>query len=99
MSPFFIALALILAIHVALCGWVTQQLLASPFYEREQKTVQFVILWFIPVIGAVLVWMFLRPDRPNKPAESGLDDDDVEESVFSDKSETSSASAAGADGD
>jgi hypothetical protein len=94
MPPFFIALALIFAVHVALCGWVTQQLLTSPFYEREQKTV-----WFIPVIGAVLVWMFLKPDHPNKPAESGVDDDDVEESVFSDKSETSSASAAGADGD
>lgn len=35
-------------------------LLRSSFYDRPQKLIQCTIIWLLPVIGAVAIWIFLR---------------------------------------
>ena len=42
---------------------VTILLLRAPDYDRSQKAIQTLLVWLLPVIGAVLVWQFLRAER------------------------------------
>lgn len=93
MTLFFVVLASLVAFHIAVCGVVTYKLNASLFYEPHQKRLQLIILWCLPVIGAILVWMFLHPERPVDSAALEADEDEIEESVFSDKSSSHSSIA------
>jgi tellurite resistance protein TehA-like permease len=51
--------------------WVSVQLLRSTLYEPSQKRLQMLVVWLIPVIGAVIVQSMMRSDgkppyRPEK---------------------------------
>lgn len=93
MTPVFITTALAVTVHFVLCGYVTSKLRASAFYEPQQKRIQLLMLWCLPIIGIVLVWIFLRPERPTERAPLDADEDDIPESVFSDKSSSQTSIA------
>jgi hypothetical protein len=86
MTPGIIPIAFLVTVHIVLCGYVTSKLCASAFYEPQQKRIQLFILWFLPILGIVFVWIFLRPERPTEGASLDADEDEIPESVFSDKS-------------
>ena len=83
----------LLVIHLALNVHVTRLVLASGFYEPTQKRVQLGIVWLPPIVGLILVWVFLRPERPTSHAEQEVDDDDVLESGFAEKAARGSSSS------
>lgn len=40
--------------------WVSFSVIRSPFYSAGQKVTQCLIVWFIPLFGAVGIWVFLH---------------------------------------
>lgn len=72
--------------QIAFNVYVTRRVLASVFYETPQKRVQVLIVWGLPIVGIVLVWVFLQSERPRTSPSEESEDDDVVESVFSDNS-------------
>ena len=48
----------------AVQGLTAGDLLRSPLYDRNQKLWQILIIWFVPIIGAGLVFAFLNGHRP-----------------------------------
>ena len=98
MSPIeLVALALIGA-HIVFCTLVTRRLLASDFYEPVQKRIQIAIAWLIPVLGVVLVWLFLCHERPRQPVKEEAEDDDVQESIFADHGASANSATSAAAG-
>jgi hypothetical protein len=58
-------------------GWITREVVRSDFYERPQKALQIVMIWAMPVVGAVIAFAALRHQRdvPNDGAKEEIDDD------------------------
>ncbi len=42
---------------------ITYKSLKDEYYEKNQKTIQLFIIWIIPVIGALLVYLFLHKEK------------------------------------
>ena len=40
--------------------WVSVSVIRSPFYAAGQKLVQCLIVWLVPLLGAIGIWVFLR---------------------------------------
>lgn len=40
--------------------WVSVTVIRSPFYSAGQKLAQCLIVWLIPLLGAIGIWVFLR---------------------------------------
>lgn len=40
--------------------WVSVSVIRSPFHSAGQKFAQCLIVWLIPLFGAVGIWVFLR---------------------------------------
>ena len=71
--PVIILIALLALINLA----VSLQIRHSPHYEPRQKQLQYLLIWFLPVIGAVITWAInrhvsVRPD--DQTASNTLDD-------------------------
>lgn len=49
--------------------YVTSAILRKQHFERSQKAFQIALVWLIPLIGALLIYSFLRADgkAPYKP--------------------------------
>jgi hypothetical protein len=62
--PIVLIVSSLIAAHVALAGYLSQRVWRSDFYDGRQKAVQYALLWLLPIVGTVLVWMFLRSERP-----------------------------------
>lgn len=80
--PSLIVLTLF-ALQLAVNVIATRRLLASAFYEPFQKRIQLALIWFLPLFGVILVWLFLNHERPamdGKAQEN--EDDDVPESLW-----------------
>jgi len=45
--------------------------LRTPFYSGFQKVVQCLIVWLLPLFGAVFVWNFLRSQRVSPQRREG----------------------------
>lgn len=39
---------------------VSAAVLRSPLYESRQKSLQLLLIWFLPVLGSLLAWFVLR---------------------------------------
>lgn len=63
----FVGLAAVLVYQ----AWVSSQVMAAVEYERAQKQLQLAMIWLLPVVGAILVYVFLRSSREPLPAGSG----------------------------
>jgi hypothetical protein len=85
MTAIAIFLAALLVLQFLLAAHVTRLVLASDFYDSRQKTLQIALVWLLPVAGVLLVWMLLRPERPKGKAETEVEDEDIPESLFSEK--------------
>lgn len=52
---------------------------ASSFYERNQKSIQYVLIWLVPVLGAILCYGLARQDSGPRigkyPEDTSLYDD------------------------
>jgi hypothetical protein len=48
-------------------AWITSRLVKAVEYSRNQKLSQFVIIWFIPVLGAALVHFVLSSSTQPLP--------------------------------
>jgi hypothetical protein len=60
------------AVIVAYQIWVTLQLARSSLYEPNQKWLQSVLIWLIPVLGAIVVQVMMWSDgRPPYKPEKG----------------------------
>ena len=40
--------------------WVSVSVIRSPFNSARQKLAQCLIVWLIPMLGAIGIWVFLR---------------------------------------
>lgn len=83
---FAIVVAVLALTQIAFNVYVTHRVLASDFYETHQKRIQVLIVWGLPVVGIILVWVFLQSERPRTSPSEAPEDDDVVESFFSDNS-------------
>jgi uncharacterized membrane protein len=56
------ALALVALLGLILAGniVVSMRVLRSRFYSMAQKSAQCGLVWFIPILGAIGVWAFLK---------------------------------------
>jgi hypothetical protein len=62
------ALIVLLAVNVA----TTLRVLLAAGYTPKQKAWQVLIIWLLPVLGAVVCWFFVSSDRaPPGPVRSG----------------------------
>lgn len=83
---FLPALLTLMAIaHLLLNCLLTRRVARSPTYEAFQKGAQIALVWLLPIVGVILVSLFLQPrERPKESREQEVGDDDIEESVFTD---------------
>ena len=44
---------------------VTYKLLKDEYYEKKQKIIQLFIIWLLPILGAILVYLFLNKEKEN----------------------------------
>lgn len=49
---------------------VTVQVFRADFLAGKQKIAQSLVIWLIPIIGALAISMFLKPNRETAPANS-----------------------------
>lgn len=56
----FAVLILLVLLLVALNSYATYALVHSLRYDRRQKLLQFLLVWFVPIVGALLVWSLAR---------------------------------------
>jgi len=63
----------LIAINLAVCIG----LFRSYSYSRNQKIVQVLLVFLLPVAGAVAVWLFLRENTPLPPTNTYADTDDL----------------------
>jgi hypothetical protein len=72
-----IVFALIVGFNVAAMVAVAR----SRLYEREQLLYQFILIWIIPVVGAILCWSLSRPAERLSSTDDdhgdSMDDDDL----------------------
>jgi hypothetical protein len=77
-----IVLLILVAIILALNVNATWVLVRASYYDTRQKLFQLVLIWLIPILGAILVWS-LATDSSGKRATtdltdgSGSDDGDI----------------------
>ena len=68
---------LIIGLPVLLSAWATTKVMADEFSERGQKRAQLVLVWLLPVIGALLVLAVHRkPDEPSRQYRKDTDPGD-----------------------
>jgi hypothetical protein len=48
-------------------AFVSIRLLFSHAYTGRQKLWQFLLVWFIPILGAVFVYIFMQSDSTHSP--------------------------------
>lgn len=65
--------ALLVAIFLALNAWASLVAIRSPRYENYQKRLQVLLIWLVPVVGAILVWS-LANDVLSKKITTDLGD-------------------------
>ena len=65
--PMEFALTAFLLLLIALAnGWATRLVLRDELISMRQRTVQVLLIWLIPVIGAILVFaVYRRPEPPS----------------------------------
>ena len=61
-----VALMLLTVLLVGLNSAATYVLVRSQRYDRRQKILQALLVWLIPVIGALLVWSLARDTNANR---------------------------------
>lgn len=54
--------AIVLLASLAFQIWVTRKVFRSDAYEPAQKRAQAKLIWFVPVVGAVLAFSMLEPE-------------------------------------
>ena len=65
---------LLLATGAALLSLVTSYLVArSGYYSRSQVIAQIAIVWLIPLLGAIFVYLIMSSNRPNQRRGIGAD--------------------------
>lgn len=94
---------ILVVIGVTLNAYVTGVLLHSSFYDTKQKWFQAGIVWFLPVIGAILVWMLARDASTrvfpsNFGIGNGFDDGDLRLDHYSLSDDGCGESVGGGDG-
>ena len=57
-----------LASLAILNGFASNRLVASQALSRRQRAIQLLLVWFVPVVGAVLTLIFLSMDTLHAPA-------------------------------
>lgn len=62
-----VALALVLTLNVV----TSAAILRSPIFDRSQSTLQILAVWLIPVVGAIVCFVFLASQSRDEAA--GLD--------------------------
>ena len=67
-------------------GFVTYRLLKSESYEAIQKGFQVAIIWLLPVIGAYVVWQFLRPATASNLPTAEHNDEALADTVYLERS-------------
>lgn len=67
-------------------GFVTFRLLKSESYEASQKCFQVAIVWLIPIIGAYVVWQFLRPATASNLPSAEHNDEALADTVYLERS-------------
>jgi hypothetical protein len=64
------ALVLGIALVVGLNTWISIRLLRSPYFERNQKIAQLVLIWIVPIVGAVVVAFVMTNESSSEPSLS-----------------------------
>ena len=60
----------VLAVLAIFQAWLTVRVLRSDLYDRKQKIWQTQLIWFVPIIGAGLVFYILSDQEEGKPKTS-----------------------------
>ena len=72
-TAIWIAGAILLIANIA----VTARLLLNNTYLVSQKIAQIAIIWFLPFLGALVVWHFLREENEKPTKESSEPTEDI----------------------
>ena len=74
-----VLLASLFAAGLVLNAWASLVAIRSPRYDNNQKWLQVLLIWLLPIVGAILVWS-LAHDAQSKQMttdlsnQSGFDD-------------------------
>lgn len=60
------ALILLTILLVGLNSAATYSLVRSQCYDRRQKLFQALLVWFVPIVGALLVWSLARDTKVSR---------------------------------
>ena len=61
-----VALILLTVLLVGLNSAATYVLVRSQRYQRRQKLFQALLVWFVPIVGALLVWSLARDTNASR---------------------------------
>ncbi|BBB58624.1 hypothetical protein UNDKW_0351 [Undibacterium sp. KW1] len=83
MNALIILAIIIVIVLLAMNVYVTYLLARSDFFEPAQKYAQYALIWLLPVIGAILCYLFVQPslgppsgqyiNRENAPENDFMD--------------------------
>lgn len=62
----FAALTLLVVLLVAFNSSATYALVRSQRYDGRQKLLQVLLVWFVPIVGALLVWSLVRDTHTDR---------------------------------
>jgi hypothetical protein len=63
--------------------YATYCCIRSPYADKQQKFYQIVFVWLIPLVGAITVWHFSKPEKQIQPNIGNKDHTSIEYPVFS----------------
>ncbi|HEX4377762.1 MAG TPA: hypothetical protein VHZ99_11490 [Steroidobacteraceae bacterium] len=68
-----IVIASVTAIALVLDAWASVSILRSDVIGRPQKTAQLIVVWALPVLGAVLALIITRESEVVSPRKGSMD--------------------------
>lgn len=81
--PSWVAIVLtgLAALQISLNLHVSLKLLRSIYFEPAQKNAQFILIWAIPIVGVLLVFLFLQGPEKDNSKETEHEDPEQSEST------------------
>ena len=61
----YISILVVSLIIVLINTYISIGAIRNSFYERNQKIAHLMMIWLIPILGALIIWRFVSEVEPN----------------------------------
>jgi mannose/fructose/N-acetylgalactosamine-specific phosphotransferase system component IID len=74
MGGYFLLVAVLVVLVVAYQIYISRRVARDTDYTDQQRLLQLIMIWVLPVLGAALCQAMLSDGAPNEIADEGVDD-------------------------